>query len=80
MDKLARAQHAQRILDDDVVQEAFSVVLRYHTSVFEDATATDEKVLEARRMFHALNSVQKQLRSFVNDGKIIEKGQDRASD
>lgn len=73
MDKKARAQHAERLLADDVWQMAHSVVLEYHTSVFSKVSATDEQVLEARRMVLALEAINSQLRSFVGTGKIIEK-------
>ena len=81
MDKKARAQHAERLMEDDVLQNAFNVVLEYHTSVFTKRTATDAEVLEARRMVFALNEVKGQLGKFIGDGKILEKrDQDRDND
>lgn len=81
MDRKARGQHAQRLLDDDVLQEAINGVLSYHQSVFMNPTATDEQVLAARDEVKALKSVMGRLRSFVADGKILEKkDQDRDND
>lgn len=81
MDKKTRAQHAERLMNDDVLQSAFNVVLEYHTDVFTKRSATDAEVLEARRMVFALNEVKAQLGRFINDGKMIEKrDQDRGND
>jgi hypothetical protein len=81
MDKIARANHAANLMADDVLQEAFTVAFRRHCDIFTNKLATDEEVLEARRMAFAVKEVQSQLQSFIVDGKIIEKrNQDRASD
>ena len=80
MDKRTKGQHAQRLLDDEVLQMAFDGVVSYHTRTFSDVGATDEQVLEARRDLMALKRVQGQLRKMVSDGKIVEKDQDRGSD
>lgn len=81
LDKKARAQHAERLLNDDVLKSAFNVVLEYHTDVLTSSSATDEQVLEARREYLALKRVKSQLSSFVLDGKIIDKrNQDRGND
>lgn len=81
MDIKAKGQHAQRLLDDEVLQNAFSVVKEYHTEAFSRASATDSEVLEARRMVLALEQIKGQLRAFVSDGRILEKkDQDRGND
>ena len=81
MDKKARAQHAERLINDNVLQEALNEVLIYHTSVFQDGTATDAEVLKARDMVKALNEVKGQLKSFIATGRILEKrDQDRGND
>ena len=81
MDKKARAQHAERLINDTVLQDGFDVVLQYHTSVFQDGTATDAEVLKARDMVKALNEVKGQLKSFIATGRILEKrDQDRGND
>lgn len=81
MDKKDRARHASNLLNDEVLQEAFSVVKGYHTELILRATTTDSDVLEARRDILALERVIGQLRSFVSDGRMIDKkDQDRGSD
>ena len=81
MDKRAKAQRAEALLNDDVLQEAFNGVLFYHTGVFTRVTATEAEVLEARRMVLALNEVKSQLRRYVSTGDILaKKDQDREHD
>lgn len=81
MDKRARAQHAERLLADDVLAAAFDAVSERYQRVFRDASATPDDVLEARDMFFALEQVKATIRGFVTDGKILEaKGQHRVSD
>tara|TARA_R110000868_G_scaffold266297_2_gene525351 strand:- start:1162 stop:1407 length:246 start_codon:yes stop_codon:yes gene_type:complete len=81
MDKRTKAQRAEALLQDDVLQEAFDGVSLYHTSAFARVSATEAEVLEARRMVLALNEVKSQLRSFVLTGKILAKrDQDREHD
>lgn len=69
----ARAQHAERLLNDEILNVAFDMVSMRLQGVFKDTTATDDEVIEARRMFNALEQVRGQLRRFVVDGKILDK-------
>jgi hypothetical protein len=81
MDKTARAKHAESLVNDDVLQNAFSVAYQRHCGIFADKLATDEEVLEARRMAFAIKEVQSQLHAFIVEGKILEKrNQDREHD
>ena len=81
MDKREKAQRADALLKDDVLQAAFDGVLLYHTSVLTRVSATDEQVLEARRMVLALNEVKNQLHRYVSTGDILaKKDQDREHD
>jgi hypothetical protein len=81
MDKREKAQRADALLKDDVLQEGFDEVLLYHTSVFARVSATKKQVLEARRMVLALNEVKGQLRRYVSTGDILaKKDQDREHD
>jgi hypothetical protein len=81
MDKQEKAQRADALLKDDVLQSAFDGVLLYHTGVFARVSATNEQVLEARCMVLALNEVKNQLRRFASNGDILEKkDQDRGHD
>mgnify|MGYP003626094149 FL=1 len=81
MDKRAKAQEAESLLANDVLQDAFNGVLLYHTGVMTNVSATDEEVLKARRMVLALNEVKGQLRRYVSTGDILaKKDQDREHD
>jgi hypothetical protein len=81
MDKREKAQRADALLKDDVLQEAFDGVLLYHTGVLTHVSATDEEVLKARRMVLALNEVKSQLRRYATTGEILaKKDQDRGND
>tara|TARA_R110000744_G_scaffold192233_2_gene311362 strand:- start:776 stop:1021 length:246 start_codon:yes stop_codon:yes gene_type:complete len=76
-----KAQRADALLRDEVLQLAFDGVLLYHTSVFAKMSATEAEVLEARRMVLALNEVKSQLRRYVSTGNILaKKDQDRGHD
>ena len=81
MDKRAKAQEAESLLANDVLQDAFNGVLLYHTGVMTNVSAADEEVLKARRMVLALNEVKGQLRRYVSTGDILaKKDQDREHD
>ena len=81
MDKATRAQHAEHIMNDEVLQEGFTVAYQRQCDIFTHKLATKKEVLEARRMALAIREVQSQMRSFITEGKIIEKrNQDRAND
>jgi hypothetical protein len=81
MDKREKAQRADALLKDDVLQDAFNGVLLYHTGVLTHVSATDEEVLKARRMVLALNEVKGQLSRYVKTGDILaKKDQDREHD
>lgn len=81
MDKKARADHAARLLEDEVLQAAFNGVKEYHTGTFLRVTATDDEVLEARRQIGVLEDIKRQLHNFVAEAKIEQRrDQDRGSD
>jgi hypothetical protein len=81
MDKREKAQRADALLKDDVLQDAFNGVLLYHTGVLTHVSATDEEVLKARRIVLALNEVKNQLHRYVSTGDILaKKDQDREHD
>ncbi len=81
MDKRTKAQLADALLQDEVLQNAFAGVSLYHTGVMIHASATEAEVLEARRMVLALNEVKSQLRRYVTTGAILtKKDQDREHD
>lgn len=73
IDKKNRAQHAENLLRDDVLQAAFEAVRKACLSTMTARGTTDEEALEARRDLFALDRVEGRLRSFVADGLLIEK-------
>ena len=81
MDKATRAQHAEHLMNDDVLRDAISVVYQRHCDTFANKLATDDEVIAARRMAFAVKEIESQLKSFISEGKIIEKrNQDREHD
>lgn len=73
MDKKARAQNADRLLNDDTLLEAFSVVKQRCVGVFEYHSSTPDEILEAHRDLRALDALKSALSDFVIDGKVAEK-------
>ena len=80
MDRKLRASQADRLLNDDVLQEALSVIKKSQIGVFTSPNSSQEDIMEASRMVRALGAIEDQLMSFVTDGKLLErqeKGQHR---
>jgi hypothetical protein len=68
-----RAAHAENLLRDDVLKAAFEAVRQHCLSVMTNPAEGDEKVLQARRDLIATDRAENQLRSFVADGRLIDK-------
>ena len=71
MDKLEKARHAQRLIDDDVLQDAF----READDNFVRAWRDSEKPEQREQLWyqlHALAEVQRVLRSFVDRAAVEE--------
>lgn len=79
MDVVARAKRAQAILSDDVFLEAVNVVLEENIGIFRDANASQEDIMEAHRMVRASEALMRQLKSFVDDGRLLEHRQKKAT-
>lgn len=83
MNKLDRAQIADSLLQNPVLQEAFNHVKQEALDVFLNDASSEEQIMEARRMVRAINSVSGRLSSFILDGalsrKRMEKEQHRGS-
>jgi hypothetical protein len=73
MDKMTRAQVAETLLRDPVLLEAFNLVKQRQIEVFEYAKSSQEDIMEAHRMVRALVLLEDQLKTFVMDGKLLEK-------
>lgn len=70
MDDTQKAEHAKRLLEDGLFNEAINVVKGYHTATFCRIDATEQEVMEARRMVLALEAVTKQLEVYILTGEI----------
>lgn len=81
MDKLLRASRAKALLEDPLLKEAFDVLENAQVSRFTNQVCDAEQLMEAHRMVRALRMLRDQLTSFVVDGKLLErrneKGQHR---
>jgi len=77
MDTHVKAARAKQILEDEVFKEALNVVLSEQVGVFTYPNSSEEKIMEAHRMVRALTQLKGQLQSFVSDGKLLERRQDK---
>ena len=81
MDTLLKSAKASALLSDPVLQEAFNVIKLQQVDVFKHQASSQEDIMEASRMVRALDAVEEQLKSFILNGKLlerrIEKGQHR---
>jgi hypothetical protein len=81
MDTALRAQRAKALLEDPLLKEAFDVVENEQISLFTEQVCSAEQLMEAHRMVRALRLLKDQLTSFIVDGKLLErrneKGQHR---
>lgn len=68
-----KKQHAERILKDEVLQDAFSVIEEEAIGVFKYPNASEEEVMEARGMVLALGALRRKLDAFIADGLIAER-------
>ena len=69
-ERVARGRNAERLLSDETLREAFSVLISLHSDVIFSTNTSDDDALEARRMVLALNKLDSQLQSFIADGKL----------
>lgn len=80
----ARAEHAQRLLEDEVLTEAFSAVVNEMIAEWarSPSDAADKRESYYRNIV-AVDRVRGMLRKFVDDGKLaaaaIERGRKTAS-
>jgi hypothetical protein len=81
MDTALRAQRAKALLEDPLFKEAFDVVENEQISLFTEQVCSAEQLMEAHRMVRALRLLKDQLTSYIVDGKLLErrneKGQHR---
>jgi|TARA_R110000823_G_C15576747_1_gene462485 hypothetical protein len=81
VDTIVKSSKASALLSDPVLQEAFDVIKLQQVDVFKHHASSQEEIMEASRMVRALGAVEEQLKSFILNGKLlerrIEKGQHR---
>jgi hypothetical protein len=73
MDKSTRAQNADRLLQDNVLKEAFLMVEQYYTNTIISESASIDDVLEARHSILALKRVKSQIQTYIVDGKLLQR-------
>jgi len=73
MDPLLRARRAADLLNDEVLQEVFSVVELEQVGVFMYPTSSEEDIMEARRMVRALGALRDRLKAFADEAKFAER-------
>lgn len=80
MDKVERANQADRLLRDDTFREALNAVYKAAMDTMLSHASSEHQVLEARREHMALEKVEKRLQSYIADGRMAEKrDRDRAN-
>lgn len=73
MNKIQRAEKAQRILDDELFKESFESVRQALLQKFETAPVNDaDGMVKVRLCLKLLNDVRANLETVVRDGKVEE--------
>lgn len=66
----AKADRAKALLDDPVIQEAFTNLRNEYRRIMEDNHTLDEDVLESRRMLHLSRRLEAHLKKIIADGEL----------
>jgi len=77
MTTIQRAAHAKTLLADPLLKEAFDVLQNAQISLFTENVCDAEQLMEAHRMVHALRLLKDQLASYITDGKLLERRNER---
>lgn len=74
-DPIERAEHAQRLLDDELLREAFSLVDQAIVDKWLESSVKDAETHHELKLMHTLlKQVRGALTKALNDGKVeIEK-------
>lgn len=68
---LDRGARAERLLKEELLQEAFSLVENHIMEMFRHASLRDDEgVLKSKQLLHALTLVRRALEQAVTDGKV----------
>lgn len=77
MDIQQRAARAKALLEDPLLKEAFDVLENAQISAFTTQVCNTEQLMEAHRMVRSLRLLKDQLTSFVMDGKLLERREEK---
>ena len=77
MDIQQRAARAKALLEDPLLKEAFDVLENAQISAFTTQVCDAEQLMEAHRMVRALRLLKDQLTSFIVDGKLLERREEK---
>ena len=77
MDIQQRAARAKALLEDPLLKEAFDVLENAQISMFATQVCDAEQLMEAHRMVRSLRLLKDQLTSFIVDGKLLERREEK---
>jgi hypothetical protein len=77
MDTVQRAARAKALLEDPLLKEAFDVLENAQISAFTTQVCDAEQLMEAHRMVRSLRMLKDQLTSFIVDGKMLERREEK---
>lgn len=77
MDTVQRAARAKALLEDPLLKEAFDVLENAQISAFTTQVCDAEQLMEAHRMVRSLRMLKDQLTSFIVDGKLLERREEK---
>lgn len=77
MDIQQRAQRAKALLEDPLLKEAFDVLENAQIGMFTTQVCDAEQLMEAHRMVRSLRMLKDQLTSFIIDGKLLERREEK---
>ena len=70
----AKADRAQELMDDPIIQEAFNAVREKYRDMIEQTPVATEQgkdaIMDIRKMLQALRDVEQHLRTFIDDGRL----------
>jgi hypothetical protein len=77
MDTVQRAARAKALLEDPLLKEAFDVLENAQIGLFTTQVCDAEQLMEAHRMVRSLRMLKDQLNSFIVDGKMLERREEK---
>ncbi len=77
MDVQQRAHRAKALLEDPLLKEAFDVLENAQIGLFTTQVCDAEQLMEAHRMVRSLRMLKDQLTSFIVDGKMLERREEK---